>query len=144
MIITENSVALLEQVDQLVANLAASPLFQVYQQAKKALAADEMAQQKITELNELNADFQAIASYGHYAPDYQRQRRAVRQLKREVTLWPTVAAFKRAEMDLQTALDEIGLRLADCVSPDIKVTTGNPFYVTSHTQHKHCSVKRGE
>ncbi|MFD1319370.1 YlbF family regulator [Loigolactobacillus zhaoyuanensis] len=140
MIITENSVALLEQVDQLVAALAASPLFMTYQQAQKKLAADPIAQKKITELQDVNTDFAAIADYGHYAPDYQKQRRKLRQLKREVTLWPTVAEFKRAEMDLQTALDEIGLQLADCISADIKVATGNPFYVTSHTK-KHCSVK---
>ncbi|WP_367297476.1 YlbF family regulator [Loigolactobacillus coryniformis] len=137
MIITENSVALLEQVDQLVATLAASPLFQTYQQAKKALAADTVAQQKIAALQTVNEAFVAIKDYGQYAPDYQTKRRELRHLKREVTLWPTVAAFKRAEMDLQTALDEIGIRLADSISPDIKVATGNPFYVTSHTK-KHC------
>ncbi|MFD0897958.1 YlbF family regulator [Loigolactobacillus binensis] len=139
MVITENSVALLAQVDALVTALAASPLFKAYQQAQADLAADKQAQAKLAAFHAANTAFAAVADYGHHAPDYQSRRRQVRQLKRAATLWPTVAAFKRAEMDLQTALDEIGLQLADCISPDIKVVTGNPFYQTKQTQH--CSVK---
>lgn len=65
--------------------------------------------------------------FGRYHPDYKEVTRKTRAYKREVDMDQNVAAFRRAEMDLQSLLDEISLLLASAVSENIKVPTGNPF-----------------
>lgn len=134
MIISENSVALLEQADRLAAAVAASPVFAAYQKQARLLAADQHAQQQIAALQTLKADYQQIQAYGQHAPGYRQLRRKLQQKTRAVMLLPAVAAFKRAEMDLQTALDDISVQLASSISSDVKVDTGNPFYLTDQTK----------
>lgn len=134
MIISENSVALLEQADRLADAFAASAVFAAYQKQTQILAKDQAAQRQIATLQTLKTDYQQIKSYGYYAPGYRQLKHKLQQKTREVMLLPSVAAFKRAEMDLQTVLDEMSVQLASCVSPDVKVATGNPFYLTDRTK----------
>ena len=65
--------------------------------------------------------------FGKYHPEYKRVNLEIREVKRDMDLYPTIADFKRAEMDLQTILDEISLKIGRAVSPQIKVPAGNPF-----------------
>ena len=54
----------------------------------------------------------------------------VRDVKRQVDLHATIAAFKKAESELQKLLDEISVILGQAVSEHVKVPTGNPFFDT--------------
>ena len=76
--------------------------------------------------------FERIAAYGEYAPDYRQQQRSVRKSKRALDLNEKVAAFRVAETDFQRLLDDIGQRLANTISSDIKVDAGNPFFETGN------------
>lgn len=57
----------------------------------------------------------------------------VRLAKREMDLDEHVARFKRAEMELQSLLDEISILIGRSVSESVKVNTGNPFFETAKT-----------
>lgn len=76
--------------------------------------------------------FEQIANYGEYAPDYHQQQRKVRLSKRTLDLNEKVAAFRLAETDLQQLLDEVGQRIAQTISSEIKVDAGNPFFETGN------------
>lgn len=76
--------------------------------------------------------FEQIASYGEYAPDYRQLQRSVRLSKRALDLNEKVAAFRLAETDLQQLLDEVGQRIAQTISAEIKVDAGNPFFETGN------------
>lgn len=76
--------------------------------------------------------FEQIASYGVYAPDYRQLQRSVRLSKRALDLNEKVAAFRLAETDLQQLLDEVGQRIAQTISAEIKVDAGNPFFETGN------------
>ena len=43
-----------------------------------------------------------------------------------------MAAFRLAETDLQQLLDEVGQRIAQTISAEIKVDAGNPFFETGN------------
>ncbi|ANK63589.1 YlbF family regulator [Loigolactobacillus backii] len=140
MIITENLLEVTDQVDTLVASLKQSDVYKTYLAAKANLAVDTAAEKKIQGFREASEKFDLIKDYGSYAPDFKKLRRTARHAKRQVDLDPTVAHFRRSEMDLQTILDEIGLAIANSVSKDVKVATGNPFFTTGRPG-KHCQVK---
>ena len=76
--------------------------------------------------------FEQIAIYGEYAPDYRQLQRSVRLSKRALDLNEKVAAFRLAETDLQQLLDEVGQRIAQTISAEIKVDAGNPFFETGN------------
>ena len=66
------------------------------------------------------------------APDYRQLQRSVRLSKRALDLNEKVAAFRLAETDLQQLLDEVGQRIAQTISAEIKVDAGNPFFETGN------------
>ena len=51
-----------------------------------------------------------------------------RQIKRQVDSSSTVISFKKAELELESLLNEISELIARAVSDTIKVPTGNPFF----------------
>jgi len=89
---------------------------------------DQLAQQKIKKFVALKDLYEEVQRFGKYHPEYKRINTNIREAKRDMDLHPTIANFKRAEMDLQTVLDEISMKIGRAVSPQIKVPTGNPFF----------------
>lgn len=69
----------------------------------------------------IKEQYEEVQRFGRYHPDYKEVTRKTRAYKREVDMDQNVAAFRRAEMDLQSLLDEISLLLASAVSENIKV-----------------------
>lgn len=141
MIINETTFAMLDQVDLIAAQLKKSAVFQTYLAAKRHLAEDRVAQVKVSALQEAKAAYDQIKDYGQYAPDYRQIRRRAQKAQRVVALDPSVAAFRQAELDLQTVLDEIGVTIANSISKDIMVATGNPFFETGRPTAHHCTIK---
>jgi cell fate (sporulation/competence/biofilm development) regulator YlbF (YheA/YmcA/DUF963 family) len=141
MIINETTFAMLDQVDLIAAQLKKSAVFQTYLAAKRHLAEDQVAQVKVSALQEAKAAYDLIKDYGQYAPDYRQIRRRAQKAQRVVALDPSVAAFRQAELDLQTVLDEIGVTIANSISKDIMVATGNPFFETGRPTAHHCTIK---
>lgn len=141
MIINETTFAMLDQVDLIAAQLKKSAVFQTYLAAKRHLAENQVAQVKVSALQEAKAAYDQIKDYGQYAPDYRQIRRRAQKAQRVVALDPSVAAFRQAELDLQTVLDEIGVTIANSISKDIMVATGNPFFETGRPTAHHCTIK---
>lgn len=91
---------------------------------------DATSQKNIRQFIRIKEQYEEVQRFGRYHPDYKEVTRKTRAYKREVDMDQNVAAFRRAEMDLQSLLDEISLLLASAVSENIKVPTGNPFFET--------------
>lgn len=139
MIINDAFFQLEDQNQVLIQEILASQSFKNY-----LLTRTEM--NNCTEVSRLKKTFQEdkdkfeqIASYGEYAPDYREQQRKVRLSKRALDLNERVAAFRLAETDFQRLLDEVGQRIAQTISSDIKVDAGNPFFETgNHSCEGNC------
>lgn len=119
--------------DQLTAVLdmvKSSAVFANYRQKRENLYNDSTAMQLKSVFEAKKNQFEQIASYGNFAPDYREKQRSVRKAKRALDLNETVADFRLAETDLQELLDEIGLTIAQTISDEIKVDAGNPFFET--------------
>lgn len=127
MIINEELFALEDQCDNLVASLLKSQIYSDYC-FNKELLVDESVQQLLADFNQKKNNFEKIADYGIYAPDYREKNRALRKSKRALDLNPKVAAFRGAETALQSVLDQVCLEIASCISDTIKVDAGNPFF----------------
>lgn len=141
MIINETTFAMFDQIDLIVSQLKKSAVFQAYLVAKHQLAHNQTAQAKVKALQEAKADYDQIKDYGQYAPDYRQVRRRAQKAQRVVALDPSVAVFRQCELDLQTVLDEISVTIANSISKDIMVATGNPFFETGRPATHHCTIK---
>jgi cell fate (sporulation/competence/biofilm development) regulator YlbF (YheA/YmcA/DUF963 family) len=132
LIINDAFFQLEDQNQILVQAILASHCYKNYLQAKAQMnACDDVAKLKRNFQAE-KEKFERIAAYGEYAPDYRQQQRSVRKSKRALDLNEKVAAFRVAETDFQRLLDDIGQRLANTISSDIKVDAGNPFFETGN------------
>lgn len=135
MIIDEALFSLEDQAFHLIDCIKNSQVFTHYVATKKRMDnCPEVKQLKQTFLREKEC-FERVADYGKFAPDYLEKQRTARRAKRALDFNEKVAQFRLAETDLQTLLDEISQRLAQTVSPEIKVDAGNPFFETGN---HHC------
>lgn len=123
-----SNVEILQKTDELNEYIMSSDLFRHYIETKKAVQRDAKAQQYVKEFVKLKEKFEEVERFGKYHPDYKTVRRQVRSYKREMDMYPIIADFKKAENDLQDLLIEISQIIANAVSPNIKVPTGNPFF----------------
>ncbi len=121
------SLALLDLSDELSAMILESEERQWFVEKKKALENAE-TQNKIKAFTKIKVQFEEVERFGRYHPDYKEVTRKTRALKRELDMDIHIAAFRQAEMDFQSLLDEISFMLANAVSSHIKVPTGNPFF----------------
>lgn len=132
LIINDAFFQLEDQNQLLIQEILASKSYKNYLLARKQMNdCLEVAKLKKTFQTEKDK-FERIAAYGEYAPDYRQQQRKVRISKRALDLNEKVAAFRLAETDFQQLLDEIGIRLAQVISSEIKVDAGNPFFETGN------------
>lgn len=127
---TMENMALLDLSDELASMILNSEEAQNYKLAKEALLNDATSQKNIRQFIRIKEQYEEVQRFGRYHPDYKEVTRKTRAYKREVDMDQNVAAFRRAEMDLQSLLDEISLLLASAVSENIKVPTSNPFFET--------------
>lgn len=139
MIINDAFFQLEDQNQLLIQEILASQNFKNYLQTKTEMN-NSIEVSKLKKTFQADKDkFEQIASYGEYAPDYREQQRKVRLSKRALDLNEKVAAFRLAETDFQRLLDEVGQRIAQTISSEIKVDAGNPFFETgNHSCEGNC------
>ncbi|MCF6410442.1 YlbF family regulator [Pseudalkalibacillus salsuginis] len=128
MLATVEGIEILDGADELASVIVNSDIGQEYKEAKKKLREDKEAQKLIDEFSKMKEKYEEVQRFGKYHPDYKTVSTDIRVLKREIDLNETVAAFKRAEKELEGLLNEICGVLAGQVSKNIKVPTGNPFF----------------
>lgn len=128
MIITEQTIALLDQTESLADLIEASESFQTYIATKQARAQSEEARLVEREFLRMKEDYEYVQRFGKHHPDHDRIKKEMHFVKRRLDVQPEVAAFKKAERSLDKLLGEVSELLAFSVSPKIKVPTGNPFF----------------
>ena len=130
MLTTMRTVELLDESDHVANMVLQSDVAENYRQCLYRLNKDSHAQALIAQFVKIKEQYEDVQRFGKYHPDYKTITRQVRDVKREVDLHATIAAFKKAENELQKLLDEISVILGQAVSEHVKVPTGNPFFDT--------------
>ncbi|AXI31179.1 regulator [Priestia megaterium] len=130
MLTTMRTVELLDESDHVANMVLQSDVAENYRQCLYRLNKDSHAQALIAEFVKIKEQYEDVQRFGKYHPDYKTITRQVRDVKRQVDLHTTIAAFKKAENELQKLLDEISVILGQAVSEHVKVPTGNPFFDT--------------
>jgi len=99
-----------------------------YRHCFKRLKEDERAQKLIAQFIKAKERYEEVQRFGKYHPDYHTVVKETRELKRQLDFHETVAAFKKAEKEMQQLLDEISVLIGKAVSEQVKVPTGNPYF----------------
>lgn len=127
-IATLESVLILEEAEQLARMIIQSETAEHYRLCYDILKQDRAAQDLIQQFTKMKDRYEEVQRFGKYHPDYMSVTQEMRQLKREVDLHDTIAAFKKAETEMQKLLDDVSVSIGREISPYIKVPTGNPFF----------------
>ncbi|WP_100399454.1 YlbF family regulator [Bacillus sp. FJAT-44742] len=105
-----------------------SEVFQAYLTCKERMDEDSEAQELISRFTHIKEQYEEVQRFGKYHPDYKTVSTNVRQLKRQLDVNDSIGAFKNAEKELESLLNEISAEIGYAVSPNIKVPTGNPYF----------------
>jgi cell fate (sporulation/competence/biofilm development) regulator YlbF (YheA/YmcA/DUF963 family) len=128
MLATLERIELLDKVDELSQMILQSDLLETYYDCLNRLYEDREALSLLREFAKKKELYEDVQRFGKYHPDFTEITTSIRDLKREVDLNETIAAFKKAEDDIQKLLDEISVFIGHSVSKNVKVPTGNPFF----------------
>ncbi|WP_188205686.1 YlbF family regulator [Alkalibacillus aidingensis] len=110
----------LEQAEKLGQMIKESEDYEIYTEYKKALYQDPEANRLMTDFQNMKDDYEDVQRFGRYHPDYTKIMKEIRQLKRDLDMHDSVAAFKQKETQLQTLLDDVSEIVAHSISPNIK------------------------
>lgn len=125
---TMTDVSLTHAAQDLSEHIAESDIFLEYIDTKTQVQNSRETQNKLKHFQELKVKYEEVQRFGKYHPDFRTITAEVRAYKRELDTDPLIASFKQAEKDLHELLSEMSLLIANQVSPNIKVPTGNPFF----------------
>ncbi|GAF14625.1 ComK regulator [Bacillus sp. JCM 19046] len=128
MIATIDTMDLLDGSDELAEMVIQSDIFQNYRAARDQLNQNKESQAKIDTFKNIKLLHEEVQRFGKYHPDYRSISSEIRVAKRELDMDEFVVAFKSAETELETLLNELSSTIAHMVSTSIKVPTGNPFF----------------
>lgn len=123
-----DQIVLLEESLTLAEMVSNSSVAIAYRESKFILEKDEEAQKLIARFAKLKEQYDEVQRFGRYHPDFQTVSAEVRTLKRELDFHDKIAQFKKSEKELENLLMECSRIIADSVSQQIKVPTGNPFF----------------
>lgn len=130
MLATTETIHLLEKAEFIGDLIVQSDLADTYRYYYKKLRTDPETRRKIEEFTKMKDLYEEVQRFGRFHPDYKEIMQKTRERKRAMDLDENVASFRKAEMELQSLLDEISIIIARSVSEHIKVPTGNPFFET--------------
>nr|WP_246188282.1 YlbF family regulator [Metabacillus lacus] len=125
---TLESVNVLNKAEELAQLVMQSEIAEDYYRSLYRLQNDKEAQALISQFSKAKDLYEDVQRFGKYHPDHKRLTKEMREVKRNVDLHESVAAFKKAEKELQSLLDSISVEIGQAVSQYIKVPTGNPYF----------------
>lgn len=125
---TMTDVSLTHSAQDLSEHIAESEIFINYINAKTRVQNSSEVQEKLKHFQNLKIKYEEVQRFGKYHPDFRSITAEVREYKRELDTDTMIAEFKRSEKELHELLSQISLLIANQVSPNIKVPTGNPFF----------------
>ncbi|MEY8444785.1 YlbF family regulator [Enterococcus ratti] len=126
--INEELFKLEDQCKHLSACIKQSKTMKNYLKSKKLMEQSKEVKKLMAHFAVKKEQYEKVAPYQNYAPEFREIKMAVWQAKRQLDLNEKVAAFRVRETQLQNVLDEISQQLAKTVSLTIKVDAGNPFF----------------
>jgi len=128
---TMETLQLITVSEELASMIVQSDVADQYRTSYIALNNDKTAQEIISRFMKTKDLYEDVQRFGKYHPDYKEIRKKMSEVKRELQLNDTIAAFKQAEEQVQLLLDETSYLIAQAVSPSVKVPAGNPFFVNT-------------
>ncbi len=128
MLATLERLEILDMTEEIANMILQSDLMNEYHRSLYTLIQDKNAQNLISKFKKMKEMYEEVQRFGKYHPDYRSVTLETRALKRQLDLQESIAAFKKAEQDIQTLLDEISKMIGHAVSEHIKVPTGNPYF----------------
>lgn len=125
---TLEGATILDEADHIGEMVMDSETAENYKLCKYKLQQDEEAQELIRRFEKLKEKHEEVQRFGRYHPEFKTVTTQVRDLKRELDMNDTIAAFQNAEQEMENLLNELSQIIGYSVSPQIKVPTGNPFF----------------
>ena len=132
MMITEQTLNVLDDIDELSDMILDSYIYHEFKQAEEALNQDEEAHLLYQAFLKSKDQYNDILRFGKYHPDYQKIMLETRRRKRAYEMLPCVMEYKKKEAELQGLVDQVITKIAYAVSDNVKIEAGNPFF----QQHK--------
>lgn len=129
---TEDTVAILDDIEGLSDMIVQSELYYDYRQAQEKLDNDDEAHLMYQAFMKSKTRYDEVMRFGKYHPDYQNVMMETRRRKRAYEMLPVVMDYKSKEVALQNLIDEVVTKIAFSVSENVKIKAGNPFFKTSH------------
>lgn len=130
--ITEETLSILDEIENLSDMIVQSDVYQTYQYAKDNLENDDEAHLLYQAFLKSKDQYDDEMRFGKYHPDYKRIMMETRQRKRAYEMLPVVMEYKTKEVALQNLIDEVLTKIAFAVSENVKIEAGNPFFQTGH------------
>ena len=130
--ITEETLSILDEIENLSDMIVQSDVYQTYQYAKDNLENDDEAHLLYQAFLKSKDHYDDVMRFGKYHPDYKRIMMETRQRKRAYEMLPVVMEYKTKEVALQDLIDEVLTKIAFAVSENVKIEAGNPFFQTGH------------
>ncbi|MBU5271324.1 YlbF family regulator [Staphylococcus caprae] len=130
--ITEETLSILDEIENLSDMIIQSEVYQSYQHAKDYLENDDEAHLLYQAFLKSKDQYDDVMRFGKYHPDYKRIMMETRQRKRAYEMLPVVMDYKTKEVALQNLIDEVVTKIAFAVSENVKIEAGNPFFQTGH------------
>ncbi|MFC4184551.1 YlbF family regulator [Saccharococcus thermophilus] len=130
-IATLERIEILDKAEALAKMIVQSEVAEEYRRCLRRLKEDRAAQDIIARFAKAKERYEEVQRFGKYHPDYHNVIKEVRDAKRELDFHETIAAFKKAENNVQELLDEISVLIGKAVSEQIKVPTGNPYFLST-------------
>ncbi|HCG76180.1 MULTISPECIES: YlbF family regulator [Staphylococcus] len=130
--ITEETLSILDEIENLSDMIVQSEVYQSYQHAKDYLENDDEAHLLYQAFLKSKDQYDDVMRFGKYHPDYKRIMMETRQRKRAYEMLPVVMEYKTKEVALQNLIDEVVTKIAFAVSENVKIEAGNPFFQTGH------------
>lgn len=132
--ITEETLSILDEIENLSDMIVQSEVYQSYQHAKDYLENDDEAHLLYQAFLKSKDQYDDVMRFGKYHPDYKRIMMETRQRKRAYEMLPVVMDYKTKEVALQNLIDEVVTKIAFAVSENVKIEAGNPFFQTGHNR----------
>ncbi|MDR3157177.1 MAG: YlbF family regulator [Lactobacillales bacterium] len=137
MIITENLFVIEDVLKELAKAIGNSWQAKKLSLARREVSEDPKILKLEKNLQSAYDEFVCIQKYGSYAPGYNDKKKAFYYAKKVYDLHDSIANLRQSEMAVQTILDEVAVKIAQVVSENIPVDTGNPFF--NYKQKKNCA-----
>lgn len=125
--ITEETLSILDEIENLSDMIVQSEVYQNYQYAKENLENDDEAHLLYQAFLKSKDQYDDVMRFGKYHPDYKRIMMETRQRKRAYEMLPVVMEYKTKEVALQNLIDEVLTKIAFCSFRKRKNRSREPF-----------------